>query len=282
MWLLKSSVGRKVVMSLTGLFLILFVTFHVLMNAVALISPAGYNAVCAFLGANWYALVGTLILAAGALIHIIYAFWLTLQNRKARGNDRYLVSSKPKNVEWASQNMLVLGIIVVCFFVVHLCQFWARMQLQEIMGNHAWMAPDGAAVAVTDGTAFLYYAFKDWWTLVVYLIGFGALWFHMTHGFWSAFQTLGTNNDIWMKRWRVIGTVWATAVCALFAVEAVAFTVISNNDTCKDTLLKANETECVAPCQAAVIEECEAACIEKCEEVNACVEECKAACEDAK
>ena len=85
MWLSNSSIGRKVVMSITGLFLVLFLTFHMCMNLVALISPAGYNAVCQFLGANWYALAGTVILAAGAVLHIVYAFWLTLQNRKARG-----------------------------------------------------------------------------------------------------------------------------------------------------------------------------------------------------
>ena len=112
MWLTNSSVGRKMVMGITGLFLVLFVTFHVLMNAVALFSPEGYNAVCRFLGANWYAILGTLVLAAGFVIHIIYSFWLTLQNRRARGNDAYQVSKRPANVEWASQNMLVLGIIV--------------------------------------------------------------------------------------------------------------------------------------------------------------------------
>jgi len=98
MWLTNSSVGRKVVMSITGLFLVLFLTFHVLMNAVALISLEAYDAVCEFLGANWYALAGTAILAAGFVIHIIYAFWLTLQNRKARGNDRYAVSARPAGV----------------------------------------------------------------------------------------------------------------------------------------------------------------------------------------
>ena len=73
MWLTNSSLGRKVVMSVTGLFLLLFVTFHVLMNTVALISPDAYNMVCEFLGANWYALVATAILAAGFIVHIIYA-----------------------------------------------------------------------------------------------------------------------------------------------------------------------------------------------------------------
>ena len=84
MWLSNSSVGRKVVMSITGIALVLFLTFHMAMNLVALISAEGYNMVCEFLGANWYALVATVGLAALFIIHIIYAFWLTMQNRKAR------------------------------------------------------------------------------------------------------------------------------------------------------------------------------------------------------
>ena len=91
MWLTNSSVGRKVVMSITGLFLILFVTFHVLMNAVAIFWPDAYDAVCMFLGANWYALIGTAVLAAGFIVHIVYAFWLSWQNKKARGNEFYYV-----------------------------------------------------------------------------------------------------------------------------------------------------------------------------------------------
>ena len=95
MWLSNSSVGRKVVMSVTGIALILFLTFHMAMNLVALVSANGYNMVCEFLGANWYALVATVGLAALFIIHIIYAFWLTMQNRKARGNERYAVVDKP-------------------------------------------------------------------------------------------------------------------------------------------------------------------------------------------
>ena len=75
------------------------------MNLVALVSEEGYNLVCEFLGANWYALVATAGLAALFVIHIVYAFWLTMQNRKARGTERYAVVEKPKTVEWASQNM---------------------------------------------------------------------------------------------------------------------------------------------------------------------------------
>lgn len=213
MWLINSSVGRKVVMSVTGLFLILFLTFHALMNAVALFSFDAYEAICEFLGANWYALVGTAVLAGGFVLHICFAFWLTFQNRAARGNDRYEVTSRPASVEWASQNMLVLGIIVACFLVLHLFHFWAKMQLPEIMGELP--ATGEAALAAT---------FSQLWVLPVYLIGFCAIWFHITHGFWSAFQSLGTNNDKWIGRLKCIGWWWATIVMGLFAVEACYFT----------------------------------------------------------
>lgn len=96
MWLSNSSIGRKVVMSVTGIALVLFLTFHMAMNLVALFSEDAYNMICEFLGANWYALVATAGLAALFVIHIIYAFWLTMQNRAARGSERYAVNVKPK------------------------------------------------------------------------------------------------------------------------------------------------------------------------------------------
>ena len=80
MWLLKSSIGRKVVMSVTGLALILFLTFHMSMNLVALFSAEAYNMICEFLGANWYALVASIGLAVLMLLHIVYAFILNAQN----------------------------------------------------------------------------------------------------------------------------------------------------------------------------------------------------------
>jgi succinate dehydrogenase / fumarate reductase cytochrome b subunit len=213
MWLTNSSVGRKVVMSVTGLFLVLFVTFHALMNAVAMIKFEYYDAICEFLGANWYAVLGTLILAGGFVIHIIFAFILTLQNRKARGNNRYAVTTTPKDVEWASQNMFVLGIIVLGVMVLHLTQFWAKMQLPELMGEH-----------IMRGQDYLRATFSQLWVLPVYLVWFAALWFHISHGFWSAFQTLGTANDKWIPRWQCISKWWATIVFILFAVEACYFT----------------------------------------------------------
>lgn len=218
MWLTNSSIGRKVVMSLSGLFLVLFLTFHMCMNLALVFSADAYNAVCNFLGANWYALVGTLVLAAGFVVHIIYAFWLTIQNRKARGNDRYAIDVRPKSVEWASQNMLVLGIIVVLFLVLHMAQFWFKMQLNEIAGVMPEVNPH-------DGAALVIETFSCPWMVLLYVVWFVALWFHLTHGFWSAMQTIGINNKIWFERWKTIGCVFATIICLGFAFVAIAIYV---------------------------------------------------------
>ncbi|MCH5326314.1 MAG: succinate dehydrogenase/fumarate reductase cytochrome b subunit, partial [Duncaniella sp.] len=175
MWLTCSSIGRKLVMSITGICLVLFVTFHCLMNGVALLWPMGYNAVCEFLGANWYALVATVGLAALFVLHIVFATWLTIQNRRARGNDRYEVNSHNPGVEWSSKNMLVLGIVVLAFLAVHLIQFWSKMQLAEIVGCE--YEYEGVKVDPAAGTLFLQIAFSQIWTPIVYAVGFVALWF---------------------------------------------------------------------------------------------------------
>ena len=127
MWLLNSSIGKKLIMSISGLFLVLFLLFHLSMNVAAVFSGEAYNMVCSLLGSNWYAVAATLVLAAGVVIHFVYAIILTLQNRKARGNDRYAINARPKGVEWASQNMFVLGLIVILFMLLHFSQFWYKM-----------------------------------------------------------------------------------------------------------------------------------------------------------
>ena len=233
MWLTNSSIGRKLLMSITGACLILFLTFHVLMNAVAIVWPTAYNTICQLLGANWYALVASMGLAALFVIHIAYAFILTLQNRKARGNDRYNVTTLPPHVEWSSNNMLVLGIVVVAFLAAHMIQFWAKMQLVEAISHDpaTWAAVDGAAANPAMGTLFLHAAFSEVWTPIVYIIGFIALWFHMNHGFWSMFQTAGWNNDTWLPRLKKVSLVWTSIIVGLFTIQAVWFTIEAKNGT---------------------------------------------------
>ena len=146
MWLINSSIGRKVVMSVTGMALVLFMTFHCCMNIVALFSGEAYNMVYKLLGANWYAVVATAGLGALAVCHIVYAFLLTAQNRRARGAERYAVTERPDKVEWASQNMLVLGIIVLLGLALHLFNFWYNMMFAELVGMHTALEPTNGLV----------------------------------------------------------------------------------------------------------------------------------------
>ena len=223
MWLLNSSIGKKLIMSISGLFLVLFLLFHLSMNVAAVFSGEAYNMVCSLLGSNWYAVAATLVLAAGVVIHFVYAIILTLQNRKARGNDRYAINARPKGVEWASQNMFVLGLIVILFMLLHFSQFWYKMMFAELIGHHE-VALGSAMVSPQDGAAFINYYFQGNAVItVLYLIWYVALWFHLTHGFWSAIQTIGWNNTIWMNRWECISKIVATVICGLVAISTIIF-----------------------------------------------------------
>lgn len=255
-------------MSITGAFLILFVTFHALMNGVAIFWPAAYNVICEFLGANWYALVGSLILALGFILHIWYATWLTIQNRKARGSERYEVTSRPPQVEWSSKNMYVLGIVILAFLVLHLVHFWAKMQLAEICGFE--VMDNGQAVPAAAGTWFLQMTFSHVWVLIVYLIAFVALWFHMTHGFWSMMQTVGWDNDTWMKRLKCIGNAWATIVIGLFVAEAVVFTIQANRNAYTTCPKLVNQYEAMAAEGKAVFAEPGCTMFDGCGNAAAC------------
>ena len=216
MWLINSSIGRKVVMSVTGIALILFLTFHCCMNVVALFSGKAYNMICELLGANWYALVATLGLAALAVCHILYAFILTAQNRRARGASRYEVTVKPEKVEWASQNMLVLGIIILLGLLLHLFNFWYNMMFAELTGMAVGHLP-------SDGFAFIQDTFKNPVYVVLYLVWLAALWFHLAHGFWSSMQTLGVSGKVWFKRWQCISVVYTSLLMLAFVVVVLAF-----------------------------------------------------------
>ncbi len=223
MWLFNSSIGRKVVMSVTGIALILFLTFHCCMNLIALFSAEGYNMICEFLGANWYAVVATLGLAALAVIHIVYAFILTAQNRKARGENRYEVSTTTNNnglfdvaERWASSNMLVLGLIILFGLIMHLKDFWYNMMFAEIFGILGTHHP-------ADGFAYIVDTFSNPVISILYLVWFCAIWFHIAHGFWSAMHTLGASGKIWQKRMQCIGLVYVSLLMLGFAVVVLAF-----------------------------------------------------------
>ena len=217
-FLSNSSLGKKLVMSVTGCFLVLFILFHMSMNVTAILSPEAYNTICELLGANWYALVGTAVLALGVVVHFIYAIVLTLNNYRARGSQHYAVTVQEPGVTWASKNMLVLGVIVLLGLLLHLYNFWANMMLAELTGNAG-----ACGIEPTDGAAFIAQTFGNPVYALIYIVWLVALWFHLTHGFWSAFQTLGINGKTWFCRWKVIGSVYVTVVVLAFVAVVLRF-----------------------------------------------------------
>lgn len=121
-----SSIGRKIVMSISGMLLILFLTLHLVINLTSLISREAYEAACGFMDENLLIQVMVPVLALGFMVHIVMGIILTLQNRKARPQG-YAVEGKSKKVSWVSKNMFALGLIVLGLLVIHLGHFWAKM-----------------------------------------------------------------------------------------------------------------------------------------------------------
>ena len=207
----KSSIGKKLIMSITGICLILFLTFHMGMNLTYVFDSDSvvYGTICEILSMGWVNVVVP-VLAAFFIFHIAYAFILTLGNRAARGEQRYEVSNKAKTDSWSARNMFVLGLIVLLGIALHLTDFWSKMQLQNWLGG-----------VEGDPYDLMRVTFGRWWILALYLLWFVAVWFHLCHGFWSMFQTIGWNGQKWMKRLKVIGVIFATLIFLLFAATAV-------------------------------------------------------------
>ena len=214
-----SSIVKKLIMSVSGLFLIVFLLLHMTINLFSVIdtfkgtygaAEGLFQAGCDFMALPIVTIMVP-VLAAGFIVHIVYAFILTLGNIRARGGyQRYAGGSKGKAESWASKNMLVLGVIVLGLIAFHLNHFWADMQLKEFQGHHA-----------ENPYLLLNETFKNGWMVVLYVLWFAALGFHLTHGFWSAFQTMGLSNSIWEKRLDIIGKVFVGIIVLGFSVVAV-------------------------------------------------------------
>lgn len=218
-----SSIGKKLIMSISGLFLIVFLLLHLTINALSLISEEAFQAGCDFMALPIITVMVP-VLALGFIIHIIYGFYLSATNLKARGKERYAVAHKGEADNWASKNMLVLGIIVLGVLGFHLTHFWADMQLLQFQGvPHEELA---------DPNVLLLETFKSPVVVVIYVVWFAALWFHLTHGFWSAFHTIGWNNDTWIKRLKVLSYVFATIIFVGFTAVAVVACLKANGLIC--------------------------------------------------
>ena len=210
---MSSSIAKKAIMSVTGLFLILFLTLHVTANLTILWGQEAYDAVTGFMGTNPLIQIMVPVLALGFVIHIGFSLILNLKNLKARGPVTYAGGIKTRGFRFdrrASQNMLVLGVIVLGFLILHLSQFWIKMQWQQLSGGD----PQNGYLLVTGylGTP---------WVAICYIVWFAALWFHINHGFWSAFQTLGLNNRRLLPILHTVSVVYSSLLFGGFSTIVV-------------------------------------------------------------
>lgn len=218
-WLIdmfSSSLGRKLTMALTGLFLILFLAVHLAGNLQLLKSDGGrsFNIYAEFMSTNPLIQFVSKGNFAFILIHVIWAIMLSRQNKAARGSVGYAEASG-KSSHWTSRNMGILGTLVLVFIVIHLKDFWAQMHF----GSMEMVNYDGKEYRNIYALVEVWFQ-KDWY-VALYVFCMAAVGFHLYHGFASAFQTLGLNHLKYNNLIQVVGRAFAIIVPLLFAAIPV-------------------------------------------------------------
>lgn len=212
MSLIKSSLARKYVMALSGLFLVVFLTQHLTINITSVIDPETFNSWSHFMGYNpLVQFVLQPILIAGVIIHFVMGFVLEIQNRKAR-DVGYVKYNGAANAPWASRNMIYSGLVVLAFLALHFYDFWVH----EMAYKYIEVNPQ-------DPTR--YYAetvekFAPVWRTVLYAVSFVLLALHLWHGFASSFQSMGVNNK-YTAGFKKFAKIFAVVVPLAFAFIAV-------------------------------------------------------------
>lgn len=210
--LLSSSIGRKLLMALTGLFLILFLVIHLIGNLQLLKDDNGqaFNVYAKFMTTNPVIVTISYVNYTCILVHVIWALLITVGNRKARGAQSYAVvnNSSP----WTSRNMGILGTFILIFLVIHLRSFWYQMH----WGGIPTVNYDGEEVK--DLYATVDAAYSQAWFVGLYVFSMLILAFHLWHGFASSFQTLGWNHKKYNPVIAFVGKAFAIIVPALFAL----------------------------------------------------------------
>ncbi|BDD08869.1 succinate dehydrogenase [Fulvitalea axinellae] len=208
------TIGRKIWMSLTGLFLITFLVVHLVGNLQLLKNDGGmaFNTYTKFMTSNPLIKTTSFLLYGSILLHVIVSIFLTSQNKKARGPVAYKVSDAGANSPWNSRNMGILGSIILIFVVIHLQNFWYHMKF----GVTPMVSYEG--VEYKDLYTMVIEAFKEWWIVAIYVVSMIALGYHLNHGFQSAFQSLGINHSKYTPAIKTIGKVYSIVMAFGFAI----------------------------------------------------------------
>ena len=206
-----SSVGRKFVMGLTGLFLISFLILHVSINALIFFNDSGetFNAAAHFMSSNIIVRILEIGLFAGIILHIVQAIMLTAQNRAARPQN-YTYNDRSSNSKWYSRSMGLLGTLILMFFVLHLFHFWWPTKV--------------AFYTDQEHNTFqnIVMIFQELWVVVVYVLGVISLGYHLLHGFQSSFQTMGWNHKKWTPVVKTVGIWFSIIVPLIFALMPIS------------------------------------------------------------
>jgi succinate dehydrogenase / fumarate reductase cytochrome b subunit len=213
-----SSVGQKITMALTGLFLILFLLVHVSVNACIWFNDNGevFNKAAHFLGANAVPRVIEVGLFLFLILHIVQGLMLEAENRSKRGVS-YAINYG-RGSTWYSRSMGLLGTLVLLFLIIHLIDFWIPSRFGTMPEA---VLSDGKHVH--NLYILMVERFKELWVVIVYVLGCLSLLYHLLHGFYSAFKTLGLYNKRYLVLVRWTGYAFAIIVCFVFAIMPVSF-----------------------------------------------------------
>jgi succinate dehydrogenase / fumarate reductase cytochrome b subunit len=211
--LFTSSIGKKILMGLTGFFLIIYLIVHASINAMIFYDDDGekFNAVASFMLHNYFVRFLEIGLFAIFILHIIQGLLLWKQNRSAR-KINYTKQKFPREIKWYSRYMGWLGTFLLLFLIMHLYHFWASTK-HELYFN-------GPVIDLYQEMKIIF-TNPVWFTL--YMIGLVSLLFHLLQGFQSAFQTFGINHRRWTPIIKGIGVFYSIAICILFAMMPISF-----------------------------------------------------------
>jgi succinate dehydrogenase / fumarate reductase, cytochrome b subunit len=212
--LFTSSIGKKWVMGLTGIFLILFLIVHVALNATIWANDGGkmFEAGAHFMGSNIVPRILEVGLIAGFLAHIIQGLMLEFQNRSKR-KQGYAVQMGNKGSKWYSRSMGLLGTLVLIFLVIHMSHFWIPNR-----NNQGWLL--GPEIPLYEKMKEV---FQNLWVVIVYVLGCISLAWHLIHGFQSAFRTIGVNSPKYLALLNTVGIAFSIIVPLAFALMPVSF-----------------------------------------------------------
>ena len=210
----KTSIGKKVIMSVTGLFLIVFLLVHLTLNLMVLVDEDGstFNEAAHFMGTNPIMKVMEIVLAAGFIFHILYATILTLKNRAARPV-KYESGNNSEST-WSSQNMFITGAAIVSFLVLHIINYFYKIKFTDLI--------DSGQMTEYDLVKGIFQP-EFWYFSAIYIVAFILLGLHLFHSFQSSFQTLGLNNSNWLPRLKFLGALYALVIAVGFSIIPVYF-----------------------------------------------------------